>query len=60
MFYPGSLESDLEPFLPLLASHELACIIFKDYQSMANIYYGSANSKLDQNKGQTLPNTRSK
>jgi len=27
---------------------------------MANIYYGSANSKLNQNKGQTLPNTRSK
>jgi hypothetical protein len=60
VFYPESLESDLEPSLPLLASHELACIIFKDYQTMANIYYGSANSKINQNKGQTLPTTRSK
>jgi hypothetical protein len=60
VFYPGSSESDLEPSLPLLASHESAFIIFKDYQSIANIYYGSANSKLNQNKGQTLPNTRSK
>jgi hypothetical protein len=60
VFYPGSLESDLEPSLPLLASHELACIILKDYQTMANICYGSANSKINQNKGQTLPTTRSK